>query len=268
MSRSMPLRRNEPALTLSSRDKRLILCLHDVSPMSFRRIREIDEFYEEIGAGARYAMLVVPNFGGEWSLSDHPEFVNWLKSRIDAGVELFLHGYFHFDTTPSPQRSLTTNLRHSIFGEGEFAAINEREAETRLAAGQEMFEKLFGRRVRSFVAPAWQYSPGAKSALARLGFQIAENRAGVWSPTTGRVLTRTPVIAYSSRTMLRRNSSLLWSRASTRFLETTQVVRHAIHPADFNDEELKREITRSLRDLMSDREIIAYRGLLDQRAAA
>lgn len=247
------------------RDRRVIACLHDVSPRSFSRILEIDRFYAEVGVGSNYAMLVVPNFHGEWSLEEHPEFVDWLKMRAWQGVEIFLHGYFHYDTTPEEERAPLTRLRHAVLGEGEFAALEEDEAARRLKAGREMLGELLHMNITSFVAPAWQYSNGARAALSALGFTIAENRAGVWRPDTGCVLTQTPVIAYSGRGAMRRCASLAWSKISSRLLENAQIVRHAIHPADFNDESLKIEIRRSLSELLASREAISYRRLLEER---
>lgn len=242
--------------------RQLIACLHDVSPRDFERLKEIDRFYAAIGVGASYAMLVVPNFWRRWPLEEHPAFLEWLKERAGAGVEILLHGYFHYDTTPHSERSAPVRLRHALFGEGEFASLGEEEAIERLSAGRKLLEELLGIEVSSFVAPAWQYSAGARAALAALGFQIAENRAGVWRPATGRVLTRTPVIAYSSRSTARRNASIAWSKASDAVLAHARIVRHALHPADFNDEILRIEITRSLKSLLAARKAVLYRDLL------
>jgi predicted deacetylase len=247
-------------------EKRLILCLHDVSPRDFNRILEIDRFYEDVGAGANYAMLLVPNFWNEWPVEKHREFISWLRERASAGVEMFLHGFYHRDTTPPEQRSLGVKIAHAVAGEGEFAAIEEAEAYKRIAAGKALFEGVLERPIDSFVAPAWQYSAGAKAALSKLGFKIAENRMTVWSPASGAVLTKSPVVAYASRDRARCASSLIWSQLSTRMLRGCDVVRHAIHPNDFNSQSLRREIRRSLGDLMTNRKIVPYRQLLEAPA--
>jgi predicted deacetylase len=248
--------------------RRVIACLHDVTPRDFERIVEIDRFYEEIGIGPTYAMLVVPNFWGAWPLEKYPAFVDWLRERAQAGVEIFLHGFFHHDTTPRSQRSRSARLRHSILGEGEFAVIDEDAALERLRAGRKLLSDLLDLDVRSFVAPAWQYSRGARAALSALGFDLAENRAGVWSPASGRRLTATPVIAYSNRDSVRRNLSLEWSRRATRLLAPADIVRHAIHPGDFDDNALRDEIRRSLSELLAKREAVSYRSLISAPAFA
>lgn len=252
---------------MTNASRRLLLAsLHDVTPRDFSRIVEIDRFYEEVGVGANYAMLVVPDFWGAWPLDKYAGFADWLKARAKAGVEIFLHGFFHHDTTPAFNRSAWTTFRYAALGEGEFANIHERDAINRLKNGQKMLEDVLGTNVTSFVAPAWQYSSGARKALAESGFTIAENRACVWSPAQGRVLTKTPVIAYSKRSAARRGASILWSKLSEPLLAHAKVVRHAIHPADFDDVSLKNEIRRSLCELLASREAIAYRCLLDTPA--
>ena len=64
---------------ITAREKRLILCLHDVSPCDFDRVREIDEFYQQFDVGADYAMLVVPDYQRRWYIEDFPAFISWLK---------------------------------------------------------------------------------------------------------------------------------------------------------------------------------------------
>lgn len=247
--------------------KRLILCLHDVTPKHFDRVREIDAFYREIGAGARYAMLVVPNFDGEWPLQDHPEFLAWLKERADAGVEMFLHGFYHHDTRPKAARPLADRAMQALAGEGEFLALGREEALRRLREGRAIVEAALGRRISAFVAPAWHYSDGAIEALAELGFDLAENRMSVWSPhERNRVLTKSPVIAYASRDPLRVATSVLWSRIASVVMNGCGVVRHALHPDDFNEPRIVEEIRRSLTGFIARRTLVRYRDLLDASA--
>lgn len=243
-------------------EKRLLASVHDVSPREFGRIQEIDRFFEEVGIGPRYAMLVVPNFWREWPLAAHRDFAAWLRERAAAGVEMILHGLFHLDTTPPEARNFESRMRHRIFGEGEFAMIDEGDADRRLREGRDILENALGRPVDSFIAPSWQYSRGARAALRRQKFRIAEGRFWLWSPDTGDVVSRTPVIAYSNRTAGRRRSSLVWSRAASHLLAGDPVVRHAIHPGDFDSDALKAEIRRSLRDLLETRRPVSYASMI------
>ncbi|MBY0422143.1 MAG: polysaccharide deacetylase family protein, partial [Parvularculaceae bacterium] len=247
----------------SGQEKRLLASVHDVSPREFGRLRDIDRFFEEVGVGPRYAMLVVPNFWREWPIAAHRDFVAWLRDRAEAGVEMILHGLFHLDTTPPSERNFESRMRHRIFGEGEFAMLGEGEADRRLREGRDILENALGRPIASFIAPSWQYSRGAHEALRRQRFKIAEGRFWLWSPETGKVISRTPVIAYSNRTAGRRNSSLLWSRAASHLLARDPLVRHAIHPGDFDSDALKAEIRRSLGDLLETRRAVSYASLIE-----
>jgi len=240
----------------------LIACVHDVSPTNFERLIEIDRFYERVGVGSHYAMLVVPDFGGQCRLSEFPEFCSWLRQKAARGVEMFLHGLYHQDFTPVAERSPLLRFQYQMLGEGEFAALSFHEARTRIENGRRMLEEALGGIIDAFVAPAWQYSAGANAALAEAGFCIAEDRSRVWNPSTGEILSRTPVIAYSGRSAMRRELSIAWSYTATKFFAKFPVVRHALHPADFDSERLICEIERSLRALLRNREVAPYRSLL------
>lgn len=240
----------------------LLPCVHDVSPRHFERLVAFDEFYRRIGVGTCYAMLVVPDFNGDWPISQSAEFAAWLRERAAAGVEIFLHGYFHKDTSPPQTRSPRLRLQYALLGEGEFAAITYDEAKRRIAMGKALLEDVLGVSVDKFVAPAWQYNGAAHRALGEMGFKIAEDRRHVWDPSTGTTLSQTPVIAYSARSPLRRDLSIAWSRISDHALKDVRVVRHALHPADFDDSRLTEEIERSMLGFLNYRTVARYQSLV------
>ena len=244
---------------------RLLASVHDASPCEFSRLRRIDQFLAEVGIGARYALLVVPDFHRRWPLADHPGFVAWLRGRAACGVEIVLHGLWHLDTTPAANRSVESRFRHAVFGEGEFAFLDVAASRRRLEAGRAQIEDAVGSAVTGFVAPAWQYSAGAHAALRELEFDFAESRFALWSPKTGHVASRTPVIATSNRGGLRRASSLAWSNVATRLLADAPIVRHAIHPADFDNPALVAEIRRSLSALLQRRRPASYASVFRMR---
>jgi len=252
-----------PAMKTEKR-RSVIACLHDVTPKHFDRLIEIDDFYRRVGIGSRYAMLVVPDFGGHWRLTEFPDFCAWLRDRAEKGVELFLHGFYHKDFTPAAELSPRLRLQYQLLGEGEFAALSFIEARTRIENGRRILEEALETKVDAFVAPAWQYSAGARAALKEMGFRIAEDRSRVWNPATGETLTQTPVIAYSGRSSVRRELSIGWSQAATRLMEAARVVRHALHPQDFDSVRLADEIERSLSELVRDRDVAPYRSLLGE----
>src|SRR5690242_15942081 len=77
--------------------QRLILAsIHDVSP---RFHPEVEQLLELLAphVGNRLAMLVVPNHWGDAPIVPGSAFAGRLRGWADAGIEIFLHGYFHRD---------------------------------------------------------------------------------------------------------------------------------------------------------------------------
>ena len=245
--------------------KRLLLSVHDVTPAHTDRIARLEAGIAEwTGDSARYAMLVVPDFHGRAPIVGDATFGAWLRARADAGVEMLLHGWFHRDDG-AHHGAAAWKAKHMTAGEGEFLGLNAREATRRLRDGRALLEDVLGRAVTGFVAPAWLYGEGARAALAAEGFGQAEDHMRVWSPASGAVLARGPVVSYASRSRSRILSSLAWSRAATTLLAGLDTVRVALHPHDVDVPALGRESGRAVRGFLRDRELGRY-DLLAARA--
>lgn len=242
--------------------RRIVVSVHDVTPRHFDRLARIERFLRDAGLAGRYAMLVVPDFWRQWPIADHPRFQQWLRSRAAEGVEMILHGYHHLDETPHPHAAARWKARLATAGEAEFLGLDAAEATARLRRGKDEIESILGTPVEGFIAPAWLCGKGAASAMREGGFRYTEDHWGVWCPSTGRMLARSPVVSYASRSRARMEASLLWSAASRVALARAPVVRLAIHPADFGHERLVRAIDRTLRGFLAAREPCLYRDLL------
>ena len=96
--------------------KRLLASIHDVSP---RFEREVDQLLAHLypHVGERLAMLVVPDHWGAAPLT--PAFKARLRAWSDRGVEMFVHGWFHRDTS-AHAGTAAFKARHMTAGEGEF----------------------------------------------------------------------------------------------------------------------------------------------------
>lgn len=226
--------------------RRLLVSIHDVSPKHEGRIDRLRDMIAAAGIGERYAMLVVPDFWGEWPLEHHPAFRARLRGWADTGVEMFLHGWFHRDLSAHSSGADAFKARFLTASEGEFLGLDRKAATERLLRGRALLEDVLGRPVDRFVAPAWLYSDDAKAALADLGFRIAEDHFRVWDPLAKRQLARGPVISYATRTRARLASSLAFSRVATMALRPLRDVRVALHPHDVDAPSLLREIPRAL----------------------
>lgn len=238
--------------------KQFIVSIHDVTPRHSERLKRIEAFLAECGLGARYSMLVVPDFWRSAALRDYPEFCAWLRARAASGVEMLLHGFTHRDESPHPGAMARWKAANLTAGEGEFLGLDQDEARRRLVAGRQIVESIIERPVAGFVAPAWLYGPGARTALRELGFAVAEDQLRVWSPLDGRILSRTPVVSYASRSSARVRSSLAWSRAATILLKPCRTVRLALHPHDFDVPALVNEARRAIRTFAADRRPASY----------
>lgn len=240
--------------------KRLLCSIHDVGPRFEREVDRLAELYDRQLGQARFAMLVVPDHWGAAPLSQDKAFQSRLRSWSDAGVEMFVHGWFHRD-----------QARHSGFakfkagkltaGEGEFLGLEHDEALRRMTEGKALIEDIIGRKVAGFIAPAWLYGPGARTALAQAGFGLAEDHFRVWEPTSGKVLSRGPVITWASRTRLRQLSSRFFARAARLALAGQRDVRLAVHPGDTNVPQLIRSIDATLADFAQGRVAARYADL-------
>ncbi|WP_294356488.1 polysaccharide deacetylase family protein [uncultured Sphingomonas sp.] len=223
--------------------KRLLASIHDVSP---RFEREVDLLLAHLAphVGERLAMLVVPDHWGGAPLT--PAFKARLRDWSDRGIEMFVHGWFHRDTSDHAGTA-AFKARHMTAGEGEFLGLDHDEALARMLRGKALVEDTIGRAAAGFIAPAWLYSDDARRALGDAGFALAEDHARVWQPS-GQVLARGPVITWASRSRPRQLSSLAAAALLRRMLQPVRTVRVAVHPGDTRVPALMRSITRTLGD--------------------
>jgi uncharacterized protein len=226
--------------------KHLLITIHDVSPKHEARIDALIDGLHRAGVANRFGMLVVPDFWGEWPLKRHPAFAARLRTWADAGVEMWLHGWFHKDLARHDGNAAALKARLLTAGEGEFLGLDAAAASQRLRDGRALLEDVLGMPINRFVAPAWLYSAGSRAALAELGFTLAEDHLRVWNPAAGRVLHRGPVISYASRTPARLASSIAFSRIATAGLAAMPIVRLALHPHDVDKPALVAETARAL----------------------
>lgn len=241
---------------------RLIASIHDVGP---RFESEVDTLHAQLGAHvgeARIAMLVVPDHWGKAPIGRGTPFASRLRYWSDAGVEMFVHGWFHRDEAEHRARVAAFKARHMTAGEGEFLGLSREEALRRMVDGRALIEDIIGRPATGFVAPAWLYGAGARIALAETGFALAEDHMRVWHPPTGRVLSRGPVITWASRSRSRIASSLFFAGIARRMLTWLPTLRVAVHPGDVHVPALRRSIDLTFQTLLQNRRVARYADLL------
>ncbi|HEY1956539.1 MAG TPA: polysaccharide deacetylase family protein [Polyangiaceae bacterium] len=216
--------------------------IHDVSPAFASEIEDALEACERVGA--RAALLVVPNFHGEWPLADHPRFVDRLRELASRGHEILLHGFFHRASGEGRGLRSAFAQRVASAGEAEFADLARDEGERRLDDGASALRAL-ELPIAGFVAPAWSMARWVVPALASRGFRYAEDHMRVYDPAGGRSRASL-VLNFASRTPARLASSALFvriARPARGFLPT----RIALHPGDMRSLILRRETESLLR---------------------
>jgi predicted deacetylase len=211
--------------------KLLLASIHDVGPRFEREIDQLADQLSRILGGPKFAMLVVPDHWGEAPLSTNPAFQRRLRDWSDAGVEMFVHGWFHKDLA-THSGAASFKAKHMTAGEGEFLGLTRAEASRRMADGRKLVEDAIGRSAAGFIAPAWLYGPGALEALGDNGFALAEDHMKVWQPATSKVLAKGPVITWASRSRPRQLSSLFFAGLARAALHPQKVMRIAVHPGD------------------------------------
>ena len=252
---------------MTSRHPRLLLSIHDVGP---RSEGAVDRLRDQLGRHApenRIALLVVPNHWGEAPITSGTPFAGRLREWADRGAEIFLHGWFHRDTSTHGAAAARFKARHMTSGEGEFLGYDRDTARSLMRHGKALLEDITGHPVTGFIAPAWLYGPGALGALADCGFALAEDHWKVWRPATGEVLSRSPVLTWASRSPGRIASSLLAARLLPPLLRRMQVARVGVHPDDTAVPALTASIDRVLPTLTSTHRPGRYRDLLGPEAA-
>ena len=243
--------------------RRLITSIHDVGP---RFEADVEHLMERLSPHVRpehLAMLVVPNHWGENPILPGSAFAGRLRDWADRGVTMFAHGWFHKDIAVHQARMARFRARHMTAGEGEFLGLDYHAAAKRMQDARNLIEDITGTAVAGFVAPAWLYGKPALDALAASDFPLAEDHIKVWSPASGKVVARGPVITWASRSRGRIASSLVVAHVLPPMLRFAPVVRVAVHPGDAHVSALLTSIDRTLRRLRRTHWPARYGDLLD-----
>jgi predicted deacetylase len=206
----------------------LLVSIHDVTPALANGVVRLWTMCAE--RAVRPALLVVPDWHGEWPLEAHPEFVAWLRARAAEGAEIVLHGERH-DEVGLP-RGLADELRAwgRTAREGEFLTLGEGPARERIARGRARLEAL-GLVPVGFVPPAWLAREEGHRAVAGTGLAFSEDERVIHLFPSGHRLP-SPVVRWSARTTARAWGSVAVARARYALQGGAALPRIAFHPQD------------------------------------
>ena len=220
-----------PSAVAGDRGRHLLVSIHDVTPALERNVRTLWEMCR--GQGVIPALLVVPDWHGEWPLGQFPAFIQWLRECAHAGAEIFLHGQRHDEvglprTPRDAWRAWGKTAR-----EGEFLTLDEHAARERIDRGSRYSPDWGSSRSDSCLPPGSPVLP----AIARLpvpGSDSARTTARFSRTTRHRCGASSPVVRWSSRTPIRAYGSTAVAALRWRAQRGAPHVRIALHPSDLD----------------------------------
>jgi uncharacterized protein len=220
----------------------LLVSIHDVTPALETNVRRLWDICAQ--AGLDPALLVVPNWHGEWPLEQYPDFVGWIRSQMAHGAELVLHGNRH-DEIGLP-RSFKYQLKAwgKTQGEGEFLTLDEPAARVRILHGLERLSTL-GLHPVGFVPPAWLAGDATNRAAAAAGLTFTEDSTSIRLLPSGERVP-SPALRWSARTTLRAWGSAAVASARWYLQRDSSWFRLALHPQDLEHWVTARSLARAL----------------------
>lgn len=244
----------------------VLLVLHDVAPETWADYQPFVEAVDALG-GVVMTHLVVPNFHHRNPLEHDRTFREVMESRLAAGDELALHGYYHADDAPPPRTPREWFMRRVYTWEGEFYTLAEQQALERLNQGIELFHRL-GWPLHGFVAPAWLMSQGTRQALRQLPLAYTSDPQHFYRlPSFEKI--RAPGLVWSAGTAWRRSFSRAVSDWQLKRWREAPSLRLGLHPVDMRFADSRAYWLDTLRHLLAEgRVATTKRAWLAQRGAA
>jgi predicted deacetylase len=240
-----------------SRERTLVVSLHDVSPLTRPIFTAMLDELTELGI-ARCSLLVIPNHHDRGHMLDDPGFCRWLEALAAQGHELVIHGYYH-QRPKRPKESLRQRWLTQVYtrGEGEFYDLSKEQAAGLLARAQADFRQLDAPAPAGFIAPVWLLGNKAAEAVREAGFRYTTYLTGVQDCATGEFIGSQSLV-YSCRNTWRRVCSLAWNAALSWRLRGARLVRLSLHTPDYEHAAIWRQIRGLVRELAAGRQVSTY----------
>ena len=218
----------------------VVVSVHDVAPCTQQITSTI---ISELSAhGVRVcSVLVVPDYHHEGLFARHREFVTWLRMLEADGHEVVIHGYFH-ERSPQTRETLRDKFvtRFYTQKEGEFYDLSYEEALRRITTARDEF-RAHGLKPRGFVAPAWLLGNEAEQAVRDAQLEYTTRLRSVCDLRSESVFPARTLV-YSVHNNWRRALSRSWNAALFRLLKTKPLLRISIHPPDYSQPSIWKQI--------------------------
>jgi len=241
-----------------------VVSFHDLAPFSQELCQDFLAECKTLGIPS-ITLLVVPQWHGNENLTHYPKFLQWLRTQVEAGHEVCLHGLTH--RAEQISGGLWSQMVGRIYTakEGEFYRINQEEAEHKLIAGMDLMKQA-DLPYTGFTAPAWLLSAEARQCLIQFGFTYTT----YWNRVDLLLENRSipaPTLVFSARNAWRRAVSLIWVPFWFRWNESSPVLRLAVHPNDLKYSSIRDTIFKIIRQALQTRTAVTYAQLAQRFSA-
>jgi predicted deacetylase len=242
----------------------VVVSLHDVAPCTQQIASTI---ISELSAhGVRVcSVLVVPDYHHEGPFAKHREFVTWLRALEADGHEVVIHGYFH-ERPPKRTETLRDKFMTRFYtqNEGEFYDLGYEEALRRITTARDQFRSL-GLNPRGFIAPAWLLGNEAEQAVRDAELEYTTRLRSVCDLRSESTFPARTLV-YSVHNNWRRALSRSWNAALFRLLRSKPLLRISIHPPDYSQPTIWKQILGFIAATKSARTATTYQDwIADQR---
>src|SRR2546429_6058901 len=227
------------ATTAATRDF-MVVSLHDVAPSN----RDVaSKIISELSRrGVRIcSLLVVPDYHHQGLAIRDRQFISWLRALEADGHEVVIHGYFH-ERPPQRKETLRDKFvtRFYTRNEGEFYDLSYEEALRRITTARDEF-RAQGLKPRGFIAPAWLPGEEAERAVYDAELEYTTRLRSVCDLRSGSIFPARTLV-YSVHNGWRRGLSRSWNAALFRLLKNNPLLRISIHPPDYSQPSIWKQI--------------------------
>lgn len=232
----------------------LLVSIHDVTPALEPTVHALWQLCR--AHGVTPALLVVPNWHGDWPIEQHPRFMDWVRSCAREGAEIVLHGERHdeYGTTRGWRDAMRAIGRTAR--EGEFLTLGRDASHARLVRG---IARLVDQQLPpiGFIPPAWLARDETHVAVRELGLAFSEDAHSVHLHRSG-TRVPAPALRWSGRTTLRAWGSRATAAARWRAWQHRPLLRLALHPQDLQHPVTAASVERELTRWARQRQVIRY----------
>jgi uncharacterized protein len=245
-----------PVATATMVAQSLVVSLHDVAPATSDTCKDILRELQQRGIRT-CSLLVVPDYHRGGPSMQNRSFATWLNELEHARHETVIHGYFHSRPRKNGE-SFAQKFLTQVYtqDEGEFFDLPYDEALRRINHAREEFEAA-GLKPHGFVAPAWLLGPEAERAARDAGMEYTTRIGSVRDLRSGDTFHARSLV-YSVRNAWRRQASLCWNEALAQLVRNSSLIRLSIHPVDYRQPLIWKQICRLVDEMQSERTATTY----------